>query len=179
MVRSRKRDGAWRESLAFAEQGLKIQPNHAGLMQLHKEATERLAEPPKQKEKRPQLDVAQWLDHAERQWKKNFLTSPADDNAYNSYRKVLELDPNNIQAIEGIQRIALYFETMAEQSKRDGAWKESLTFVEQGLKIAPEHPGLLLLLRDVVNAKNSSEKSANQKNEPDKKEEKIKVFGNF
>ena len=175
----RKQGSAWRESLVFVQQGLKIQPEHAGLRQLHTEVTLRLAEASNQNEKRPQAEVASWLEQAERQWKKSFLTFPENDNAYNSYRKVLELDPNNDTATQGIQRIVSYFEAMAEQSKRDGAWKESLTFVDQGLKVAPEHRGLLLLLHEVTQAKKLNDKSAGQESEPDKKEEKVKVFGNF
>ena len=171
-----KRNGAWRESLKNVEQGLKILPDHVGLRQLHQEVTKRLAAPTHQKEQSPQPEIAHWLEQAERQWKNNFLTYPVDDNAYSSYLKVLVLDANNIQAIQGIQRIANHFESMAEKSKQKGAWKDSLTFVEQGLKITPEHPGLLILLREVLKEKNSTEKSTTQKSVTDKKEEKIKVF---
>jgi hypothetical protein len=49
-------------------------------------------------QKRKQRKIARLLAEAKRQLKASRWTEPVDDNAYASYRKVLELEPDNAEA---------------------------------------------------------------------------------
>lgn len=76
-----------------------------------------------------------------------FLTQPPGSNAYESYKQVLELDPENQPAKTGIKQIVDRLEQRAEQIRDSGEIEESLKLIEEGLRLVPTHPGLLALRR--------------------------------
>lgn len=81
------------------------------------------------------------------------ITAPANGNALNTYRHVLELQPENPVALAGIQRIAAYYQNAAEQSLRQGQPDESLTYLGRGLRAVPNDQALLSLRREAQLAK--------------------------
>ena len=93
-------------------------------------------------------EIAELLETAERHIDSLRLTKPAKDNAYTTFLRVLELDPQNRQAKDGLQRIATLYEKRARQYLADGAIQSSLTNVKRGLRIMPDHHGLLAVQSD-------------------------------
>lgn len=71
------------------------------------------------------------------------LTLPPDDNAYTTYLRVLELDPQNLDAKAGVQKIATFYESRARERLTNGAIRSSLKAAKRGLSIFPNHSGLL------------------------------------
>ena len=101
----------------------------------------------------PQAEIEQLLAEAQQQMDSRRITAPASGNALNTYRRVLELQPANPVALAGIQRIAAYYQNVAEQSLRQGQPDESLAYLGRGLRAAPNDQALLNLRREAQLAK--------------------------
>ena len=86
----------------------------------------------------PQTEIEQLLVEAQQQMDSRRLTAPASGNALSSYRRILELDPNNVAAKAGVERIAAYYQEVAESSLRQGRPDESLAYIQRGLRAAPQ-----------------------------------------
>jgi hypothetical protein len=77
------------------------------------------------------------------------LTTPAGDNAYEYYRKVLALDPANRRAKRGITKIADRYAGLAEGSLAKYQYGKAQHYVALGLKVQPDNRRLRQLRRDV------------------------------
>ncbi len=77
--------------------------------------------------------------------------APPGDNAVDLYRRVLEVDPGNSEANEGLRRIADYFESKAKQildSGRPNADVVCNAILENALLAQPERESVLKLLQN-------------------------------
>lgn len=101
----------------------------------------------------PQVEIERLLAEAQQQMDNRRITAPASDNALSTYRRVLELQPQNPVALAGIQRVAAYYQNVAEQSLRQGQLDESLAYIGRGLRAAPNDQALLNLRRATQLAK--------------------------
>ncbi|QQS55394.1 MAG: hypothetical protein IPM89_06220 [Candidatus Competibacteraceae bacterium] len=101
----------------------------------------------------PQAEIEQLIAEAQQQMDNRRITAPASGNALSTYRRVLELQPENPVALAGIQRIAAYYQNVAEQSLRQGQLDESLAYLGRGLRAAPNDQALLNLRREAQLAK--------------------------
>lgn len=105
----------------------------------------------------PQQEIEQLLTNARQQMENRRLTSPSSGNALRTYQRVLELQPNNPTAIEGIQRITTYYQDIARQSLQQGRTDEGLAYVNRGLRASPNNQNLLTLRRDALLVKQREE----------------------
>ncbi|HHW77458.1 MAG TPA: hypothetical protein GX399_10620 [Xanthomonadaceae bacterium] len=96
----------------------------------------------------PPAEIEQLLAEAQQQMENRRLTAPASGNALRSYQRVLELEPNNPAALDGIQRIAAYYQDIARQSLLQNRTDESLAYINRGLRAAPRNEVLLNLRRE-------------------------------
>jgi serine/threonine-protein kinase PpkA len=97
-------------------------------------------------------DREELLRKAESQWKAGRLIEPAGDNAFESYSRVLALDPDDQvakQALVEIGRINAANKVFqsADALLRQGAMDEARRMIETGLKINPNDEHLLGLRR--------------------------------
>jgi serine/threonine-protein kinase PpkA len=76
------------------------------------------------------------------------LTTPAGDNAYEYYRKVLGLDPANRRAKRGISNVADRYAGLAEGSLAKYEYGKARRYVALGLKVQPDNRHLRRLRRD-------------------------------
>jgi hypothetical protein len=97
----------------------------------------------------PQAEIEQLLVEARQQMDNRRITAPANSNAFLTYRRVLELQPGHPGAVEGIQRIAAYYWDVAQQRFRQGQFDESLTYINRGLRAAPNNRALLSLRQEI------------------------------
>lgn len=93
--------------------------------------------------------INQLLTQAAEQMNRKRLTLPANDNASDTYAKVLKLDASNATAKQGLREIVEHYLRWAESTKRKGNYRKSLRYAETGLRVIPDHVGLLAL-RDEV-----------------------------
>ena len=96
-------------------------------------------------EKENTLGLESLLIQAEQQFSSLKITRPSGDNAYETYRQVLKLDPENTSALEGVSGIAEYYKTVAVRRIKSGRLKEGLEQIERGLIVFPQDVELLYL----------------------------------
>jgi serine/threonine-protein kinase PpkA len=146
-----QREGGYADSLRQIEEGLALAPDHAELTRLREDVRGQLAAEQKRQAEQAKREgeIKALLEQAEAHLKAKRLTQPAGNNAQETYRQVLELDAGNAQAQAGFGRIAQEYEQLARQRREAGAWQESLTQIDRGLAVAPEHEGLLRLRQEV------------------------------
>ena len=73
------------------------------------------------------------------------LTTPRNDNALGYYQKVLEFDPWNQNAIEGINEIVNIYVDLAEREIDRFKYKKARQYINRGLSIHPDDPRLVEL----------------------------------
>lgn len=96
------------------------------------------------------LKIKDLLDLAEIHFEVGYLTAPTGSNALWSYRQVLEIDPYNKEAKNGLKKIADIISAQAQQLYSEGRYDESLTKVEEGLEAIPKHDDLLSLKKKLL-----------------------------
>lgn len=77
--------------------------------------------------------------------------APPGDNAFDAFQKVLEIDPLNAHARQGVTKIADYYESQARIVLTRQDYAQAKAMLELGLYVRPAHKGLLALqdeLRD-------------------------------
>ena len=73
------------------------------------------------------------------------LTYPPKDNAYYYYSRLLEIQPGNRTAYEGILAIAERYAVLAERSLANNEIDKTQTYINIGLQIDPQNKALLSL----------------------------------
>jgi uncharacterized membrane protein YgcG len=68
------------------------------------------------------------------------LTTPEGDNAYETYRLILSLQPNNESALAGIGQIGVEYVDLAEQAAAKGDFLRARHYAAKAADLAPEHP---------------------------------------
>lgn len=68
-------------------------------------------------------------------------------------RRILEIQPDQPAALEGIQRIAAYYRDAAQQSLQQGRVDESLGYINRGLRAVPKNDALISLRQEAQRAK--------------------------
>lgn len=86
--------------------------------------------------------LADILYEAKIAYEDNRLMSPAGNNAYDRYQEVLQLDPGNAVALEGIQEIVLRYIDLANTAAVQGKHAEAETLLGRAARLDPERPEL-------------------------------------
>ena len=135
--------GDLRASLAWVEKGLHTFPEHDELKRRQTQINQ--ARNRRQREHFIQTMLAkaqQQIDHSQ-------LTSPKANNAYETYSALLQQDPQNPQAVAGLDRIAERYQQLALAHKKKGDLQLSVTMVTRGLSVNPKHADLLALKKEL------------------------------
>ena len=77
------------------------------------------------------------------------MTRPAGANAWETFRNIIRINPNDQRAYAGLQTIAGRLETIANAQRNRGNLRESLLTAEEGLGVLPTHVGLRAMHRDL------------------------------
>ncbi|WP_457576264.1 protein kinase domain-containing protein [Desulfomarina sp.] len=82
------------------------------------------------------------------------LTKPKNDSAYTYFKKVLELDPENHEAHDGIHEIGRQYHEFAKLELLADNFEKATGFVQTGLMIIPEDRDLLAMKIQIKEKKN-------------------------
>ena len=91
---------------------------------------------------RERFEIIGLIRNAKLALDENRLMSPANDNAYARYLKVLELDPNDDRARAGVREIARRYVALAEGALRNDSVERAQTFLERAKIASPDLPGI-------------------------------------
>lgn len=95
---------------------------------------------PQPRQDMPPTDaISHWLLMAEQAFSKDYLTTPASDNAYAYYGRVLLQEPQNKQALVGLEKIVQRYLNLALSSQRKGKTKQAQLFLQRANKVVPRH----------------------------------------
>ena len=72
----------------------------------------------------------------------NQLMSPANDNAYDRYRRVLALDPTNQKAKDGLRTVSDRYLELTNSAASKGNFEQAQTFLARAKKADSTHPGI-------------------------------------
>ncbi len=106
------------------------------------------------------LNVDHLLQKASRQQSIGHYTGPPGDNALETYKRILALEPMNPDALIGLLDIADYYHRESEKLMLLGDPLSALAMIEEGLKVRPDHQGLRQLQ---TNARLLLEKEAKER----------------
>ena len=99
----------------------------------------------RQREIRDEAEVAEFLRVASGQLEEGKLVEPASDNALESFTQVLNRQPDNTSAIEGLTLIATSFTTQANEALQREEFSEALRLADNGLLAVPDDADLLAI----------------------------------
>ena len=102
------------------------------------------------KPKAPDPRIAQGLKKADQYLKAWNLTSPAGRNAYDAYRQVLKLDPDNAEAQKGLKKVGGRYADLAERELKRGNSDKAMGYIKTGLGVDAANRRLWVL-REKVN----------------------------
>ena len=89
--------------------------------------------------------LAGYLQLAELRFARERLLEPADDSAVFYYRRMLELDAHNAQALDGLNRVALFYAKLSEGAAARRDHDLARAYIKHGLEARPDSPELLAL----------------------------------
>ena len=115
----------------YLQRGLTILPENTRLLGLQEKA-----------------NIGKILAQADTALKEYRLTKPKNNNAYDYYQRVLELQPQHDKALEGITGIANAYADLAESKLDQFEYKAAKEYVHRGLTIQPENTRLLALQKN-------------------------------
>jgi serine/threonine protein kinase len=73
------------------------------------------------------------------------LTTPPNQSAFHYYRRVLALDPDNLEAQQGLAQVAANYVQLTRRAVRQSDYGKAGRYVKAGLSVDPDHPELLAL----------------------------------
>ncbi|HEX9768550.1 MAG TPA: tetratricopeptide repeat protein [Kiloniellales bacterium] len=106
--------------------------------------------------------VARLLALAEDQMARLALTTPAGDNAYDTFRQVLSIEPDNPAALDGIEQIGVEYVGLAGLAAAKGDLERARHYAAKATELAPEHP----LVRSMTLAQEAAPPTTDEKTEP-------------
>ena len=118
---------------------------------------------------KPGIDTDGLLRICERHFLANRLTTGAGGSALDCYKKVFEMDPYNIAALEGIDRIAIKYVRWAERALEANRYSKATQHIDNLKMVNLEHPQVEILEDAVRQAKGfpviSSDSATNESTE--------------
>ncbi len=96
------------------------------------------------------------LNEADRALHDNRLTTPVDDNAYLRYSQVLSKEPNNPDALLGLQRIVDTYLAWSIQAIETGQYRRATNMLNKARSVDELHPSIAALETRINSAKNST-----------------------
>ena len=97
----------------------------------------------KQLQQQQQSD--EWLADAQRYIAANALTKPEGANALESYQRILEVEPDHLEAKQGVAVIAKRLLSSARRRADQGEWQRANQSLRSALRAAPNDPQLIKL----------------------------------
>ena len=85
-------------------------------------------------------EVVRLLAEAEEDLKARRLTSPADNNAWDKYQRVLELDPLHAQAMAGMERVLESYLELFEAALGQGDYDQAADYLQRIRDLHPDSP---------------------------------------
>ncbi len=97
--------------------------------------------------------IKELLQLAEQQLSDKKLMTPTGDSAWSTYKKILEINPNNQQALSGIYQIKEIYVGWARAEINKSNTTLAVSFLNKALEISPDDPEILDTLSMIKNSR--------------------------
>ena len=111
----------------------------------------------------PESQIAELLQTAETRLAKLNLTTPRGQSAYDAYRQILNLDPDNREAQQGLQTIVDRYQRWAVSQRDKGNFERSLGNIDKALRVDPDNRELQSLRQTIVTQQEAAEEAARRR----------------
>lgn len=111
----------------------------------------------------PTNKIELWLAQADLAMDKDQLTTPAENNAYAFYARVLMQDENNVQALKGLERIVQRYLALAKSAHKKGKLELSQLFLSRANKVVPGHTQITAVKKQLAQSKTQTVAKAKAK----------------
>ncbi len=98
-----------------------------------------------------------WLQQAKGHLASYRLTSPKGNNALELYQRVLSIDPDNLEAQDGVNRIADQYLELAIKALDEDKITKARNYVKRGLEVVKDHEDLLELQMELATDQTDSD----------------------
>ena len=102
---------------------------------------------------REKAEIKILLQKAEKAFAESRYTSPKDDCAYRYYLDIEKIRPGSPLVKNGVMAIADRYTSMGDEAMQNLNLKKARIYVATGLRVAPQHQGLLELQADLQKSK--------------------------
>jgi len=106
------------------------------------------------------VDIKMLLFEAKTDFEALRLTRPENDNALDGYRKVLELDPHNREAQQGLGTIADKLVVLAQHATAANEFTQAESYLSEAASIVPDAPNIQLARNELNLRKAAQERAA-------------------
>ncbi|PSJ18729.1 protein kinase domain-containing protein [Nitrosomonas supralitoralis] len=96
--------------------------------------------------------IKKHLTAAEKSMIAERLTTPSRDNAYKYYQMVLAIEPDNAEALAGLQRIVGRYIQFIEKSKAEGKFDAVKLYLQRAESVLPDDPNLQKIRAELASA---------------------------
>ncbi|GJL76235.1 serine/threonine-protein kinase [Nitrosomonas sp.] len=96
--------------------------------------------------------IKKHLNAAENAARLERLTTPSEDNAYKYYQAVLAMEPDNAQALAGLQRIVDRYIQFIESTKSRGDLDTARLYLQRAELVLPDNPKLQSIRKELAAA---------------------------
>lgn len=93
--------------------------------------------------------IKKLLRLAKRQLRRHKLTTPRNYNAFSTYKRILELDPEYEPALEGLKKIKDLYLFWAERDIKRNRFEQAKIFINKGLRVDPDETQFYLMLDSI------------------------------
>jgi len=97
--------------------------------------------------------VKRHLAAAEKAMKAGRLTTPLKDNAYSYYRMILAMEPDNAEALAGLQKIVDRYVQFIGKARTEGRFNDATLYLQRAESVLPDDPELQSIRTELAAAK--------------------------
>ena len=154
-----------RQAGATAEVMIAIEQASAARTRQRLEDTQRRLEEleqQRQTQSSKQQQLQTLLNRAREQVAAKRMTTPAGNNALETYRAILQLEPNHAEALAGLAGIKEQYIQWAEDARQQQDWDKAETFYERALRVEPQDSAVIAARQAVQEAKARARKAAEE-----------------
>lgn len=117
------------------------------------QSEEQIRQQQEQAKKARALQISNLLAAAEQDLQQDRLQSPPGDNAVGKFRQVLQLEPSNLEALEGLQKVGEKYIVLANAEIKAQAIEKADDYLNVAQKLVPNSQKLFSARRALLNAK--------------------------
>jgi hypothetical protein len=143
-------EGSFEMAKELLTKTAQLDPNNTRIVELQRRLVEAIEKRHLEwnRAKLHEEEITKLLDHGRAAEDAKRLTTPAQDNAVDYYRGVLELDPNNSEAKAGLERVVERYLEWAREAQAAGVESKFEEYLEIAATIDSMHPGIRQLLEE-------------------------------